>query len=152
MNLKSIADAIAARYSGISATNGALTETILIGPTASLPNSITRGPALLVYHPIGELTVGVSAINTDAYEFPVKLLRDPLNVPERSDWLYAWFTAMRYRIEGNTDLDLPTVVGHAETSSARIELDGEEYAGNTFDVVELNVHVQLYELSAPVGV
>lgn len=145
MNAKAIADNIAACFTGTTVTIGAGTEAIAIGPTASLPNDIAKGPALLVFPPSGPLDVGVSAMRADVLRFPVRLLRDPLDVPSRIDALYAWYTAMRDKVEANTDLGLPTYVLNAQPIAMRIDLDGGEYAGRMFDLVELLVEVSLRE-------
>lgn len=142
MNTKAIADAIAGRFAGITAGG----EAIAVGPTASLPNAITRGPALLVRHPTGEYEGGPSQTRTGTLTFPVQLLRDPLDVPGRSDALYAWLDAMMDRVELDADLGIPTVVANAFVIASRAEIDGESYAGALFDVVELTVAVTLYEI------
>lgn len=155
MNLKSIADAIAGRYSGVTATVNGQTESLVLC-TASLPNTVARGPVLLVYPPTGETGLGTPmplGHRNDQFLFPVRLLRDPLDVPVRTDALYAWYNAMRDRVEGDMDLGLGSYVKWAETRGAvRLELDGERYAQpgavgglGTFDVVELTVTVQLDE-------
>src|SRR3954466_2941693 len=102
MDLKAIADAIALRFVGATAGGVSFTSE----PTASLPNAVNKGPVCLVYHPTGSLEIGVTKRRNDHYDFPVKILIDPLNVPSRSDALYAWFTATRDLVEGNLDLDL----------------------------------------------
>lgn len=147
MNTKAVADAIAGRFTGITA-NG---QTIAIGPTASLPNAITRGPALLVYPPAGELGIGVSKLRSDTLTFPVKLLTDPTDVPTRTDALYAWYDAMRDKVEANMDLDL-SYVAWAKPTSVRVAIDGEPYAGALFDVVELSVQVRFNEVVTTVSV
>lgn len=144
MNAKAIADALAARFAGASATVAGVTETLTMA-TASLPNTLGVGPALLVYHPTAELDVGASKLRGDRLTFPVRLLRDPQNYPSRSDWLYAWYDALRDKVEEDLDLGQPTYVLAAQPTEARLELDGEEYAGTTYDVVELMVQVELYE-------
>jgi len=143
MNAKAIADALAARFAGASATVAGVTETLTMA-TASLPNNAGKGPALLVYHPTATLDVGESQIRADVLTFPVRLLRDPYNYPGRSDWLYAWYAALRDRVEQQLGLGLTYVLA-AQPVEARLELDGEDYAGTTYDVVELMVEVTLYE-------
>jgi hypothetical protein len=154
MNLQEVADGIAARFASISATVSGTTETL--SATASLPNQIAKGPVLLVYPPSGSLEVGVSKLRQDILEFPVRLLRDPINVPSRTAWLYAWATAMRDQVEKNMDLDL-AYVAWAQSTALRIELDGEEYASvsgtrATFDVVEITVTVRFNEVVTTVSV
>lgn len=151
MNTKAIADAIAGRFTGITATVGSVTESLASTPTASLPNTLGKGPVVLVFHPSGALEIGVSAMRTDLYTFPVKLLRDPVDYPSRSDWLYAWYDAMHDRVALDMDLGLPSYVDIAEAGAVRIELDGESYAGIPYDVVELTVTVRIYE-HATIGV
>lgn len=152
MDAKAIADAIATRFQGVTATVGTKTESIAIGPTASLPNGIGKGPALLVYPPTGTTHLGTQRRREDVMAFAVLLLRDPLNYPERSDWLYAWYTAMRDRIEMNYDLDLAYVAWAGTEGDFRLELDGEQYAGITYDVVELTAQVRLDETVTTVAI
>lgn len=144
MNSKAIADAIAGRFTGVTATVGSTTEGFLIAPTASLPNAIAKGPALLVFHPSGVLDIGVSKLRRDELDFPVRFLRDPLSYPQRSDWLYAWYDALRDRVEADMDLGL-TYVAWARPVEATVELDGATYAGIGFDLIELTVRVHLNE-------
>lgn len=150
MNTKTIADNLAARFTGVTATVDGVTESLTMA-TASLPNTVGKGPALLVYHPTATLDVGVSKTRTDVLTFPVRLLRDPVNYPSRSDWLYAWYDALRDRVEMDLDLGGLTYVLAAQPVASRIELDGEEYAGATYDVVELFVEVPLFEHVAGVA-
>ena len=118
-----------------------------VGPTASLPNSVGKGPALLVYHPTGVLEVGVSKLRRDELDFPVRFLRDPLNYPQRSDALYAWYDALRDLVEADMDLGL-AYVAWARPISVEVELDGGEYAGAQYDLIEFVVRVHFNEVVA----
>jgi len=144
MNSKTTADAIAARFTSVTATVNGIAESLVLC-TASLPNSIAVGPVLLVYPPTGVLGIGVSKMRSDELDFPVRLLRDPLNVPLRTDALYAWYDALRDRVEAQMTLGL-AYVAWASCVSMRAELDGESYAGSLFDVVELTVRVHFMEV------
>ena len=77
MNTLEVGNAIAARFSGLTASittaDGTLTEAIQIGPTTQLPNEIGIGPALLVFPPSGVLDVGVSKLRRDELDFPGEL-------------------------------------------------------------------------------
>jgi hypothetical protein len=148
MTLKAIADAIATKYVGVTATRGSTTEALVSAPTASLPDAIAATPILLVYHPTGVLDVGVSRIRRDEHDFPVRILRDPVTYPERSDWLYAWFDATRDVITAGNSLGL-SYVSWANLVGSRLELDGETYAGKRFDVVEYTVRVHVGDIQAP---
>ena len=150
MNSKATADAIAARFVGVTATIGTTTESFTSVPTASLPNTIGGGPVLLVYHPVGVLDIGVSKLRRDMLDFPVRMLRDPANYPARSDWLYAWYDALRDRVEMDIDLGL-AYVAWAQPVSTRVELDGQLYAKVPFDVVEYIVRVRFNETVATVA-
>ena len=152
MNTKAAADAIAARFTGVTATLNGVTESLVSAPTASLPDSVAKGPVILVYHPTARLEIGINRMRNDHYIYPVRLLRDPIGYPTRSDWLYAWHDATRDRVEGNVDLDLPAYVAYAQLVSARVELDGEEYAGVKFDVVEYAVQVLFREVVVTVSI
>lgn len=145
MNLKETADALAGRFEGITATVGSTTEVIAVGPTASLPNTLTKGPALFVYHPAGVLDVVVSRIRRDELDFPVRFLRDPVDYPIRSDWLYAWYDALRDVVRNGDTLDL-AYVSWANPIATQVELDGGEYAGKPFDLIELTVRVHFGDL------
>lgn len=144
MNLKATADAIAGRFTGVTATVGTTTESLTMA-TASLPNAAGKGPALLVFHPRGVLDVGVSRIRNDMLDFPVRLLRDPLNYPTRSDWLYAWYDALRDRVEADMDLGL-AYVAWAQPISSEVEVDGFEYAEVSYDLIEFIVRVRFDEV------
>lgn len=147
MNLKAVADAIAGQFVAVSATSNDKTETVTA--TASLPNTVTK-LALLVYPPTGSLGIGVSRLREDELTFPVKLLRDPLSMPARTDFLYAWYDALRDQVEKNVDLDL-AYVAWARNSAVRVEIDGEDYAKETFDVIEFEVTVRFNEVVTTVS-
>ncbi len=144
-SLLATAAALAGRFTGVAATVGTETRTLDSASVMHLlPNEIARGPVLLVFPPTGVLDVGVSQLRHDVHEFPVRLLLDPLDVPTRTAWLYAWYDALRDRVEMDTDLGLAYVAA-AQPVASRVELDGERYALTPFDVVELIVRVQFYE-------
>ena len=144
MNTKAIADAIAARFAGITATVGSTTESLASTPTASLPNTLGKGPVVLVFHPSGVLDVDIGKMRNDTLDFPVRFLRDPVDYPSRSDWLYAWYDATRDRVEGDIDLGL-AYVQWARTVSADVELDGYDYAATKYDLIEYVVRVKVRE-------
>ncbi|HEV8697978.1 MAG TPA: hypothetical protein VGQ89_09815 [Candidatus Limnocylindrales bacterium] len=145
LNSYAVANAIADRFTGLTAssvnpaTGATETETILIGPTALLPNDIAKGPALLVFHPIGVLEVGVSRMRRDELDYPVRLLRDPMDIPTRSRWLYAWIDALRDEVEKH--LTLGGLVEWAHPVALEAEIDGFVFNTNPFDLVELMVRV-----------
>lgn len=146
MDLKTIADALAARFVNVTATNGSETETATA--TADLPNQIAK-LALLVYPPTGDLNIVMGPRLDDQWDFTVRLLRDPLDVPVRSQWLYAWATALRTRVQANVDLDVAGVT-QAQATSMRLAIDGFNYSPMVgrlapFDVVEMTVRVWILE-------
>lgn len=150
MNSKATADALAARFAGLTATFNGASEA-LVASTASLPNSVAKGPIVLVYPPVGVLGIQMSKIRDDELDYPVRLLRDPLNVPVRTDALYAWYDVMRDRVEADMDLG-QTNVAWAMCISMRAALDGIKYAGADFDLVELVVRVHFNEVVTTVAV
>lgn len=141
MDLKAIADALAGRFVNVTATYGGQTQTLTA--TADLPDSIDR--ALLVYPPTGTLSLAVGTRRNDEYEFPVRYLQDPLSIPARVGWLYAWHQALRDLAEADMDLGL-SYVKWVRVTASRMELDGEAYTFSAtgqlkpLDVVEL-IHV-----------
>ncbi|HUT76064.1 MAG TPA: hypothetical protein VM285_00145 [Polyangia bacterium] len=149
MNTAAIAAAIATRFSGVTATSNGITEAIVVGPTASLPNAVGKGPALLVFPPTGTPSVTMRR-RADTLSFPVRLLRDPLNVPQRTDFLYAWYDALRDEVEKQMSLGL-AYVAWAEVTEMELELDGFTYAGVLFDSVTLIVSVRLDEVVSTLG-
>lgn len=150
MSTQAIADAIAARFVGVTATYGGVTESQAATPTALLPNSVSASPVLLVFPPEGELAVNLRR-RADTLVFPVRLLRDPLNLPDRIGWLYAWYDAMRDQVGKSMNLGL-AYVAWAEPTAVRIEADGFTYAGVLQDVVELEVAVRLDEVITTLAV
>jgi hypothetical protein len=148
VDLGAIATAIATTIGTVTANGESATA------TARLPDQVAK-LALLVYPPVGPLEIGAMKRRNDYYNFPIRLLRDPLTMPARSDAMYAWFTALRDLIETNMDL------GMTETKVAlvamRMEIDGQEYASITgsrdlFDVVELIAQVHVFGHVATVSV
>jgi hypothetical protein len=114
--------------------------------TALLPNNITKS-ALLVYPPVGDLSflMGGPMLNAHLI-YPVRLLRDPFDVPERTGALLDWATALWPRPKANYTLNLAGVL-EAEATSIRVAIDGQTYATALYDVVELMVDVHVYELA-----
>jgi hypothetical protein len=98
-----------------------------------------------VFHPTGVLDVGVSKLRLDMLDFPVRFFRDPLNYPERSDWLYAWYDALRDRVEADIDLSL-SYVAWARPVETTVELDGGKYGDNRYDLIEFIVRVRFNEV------
>lgn len=145
-DLKVIADALATQYGTISATFGSTTETVTA--TASLPDTIDL--ALLVYPPSGLLQLELGPNRNDLWDFPVRLLRDPISMPARTDALYAWLNALRDVAEAKKRLGLAYVV-NVESVSARLEFEGQGYSFpdgkfKQFDVVEIVNQVRVQEL------
>lgn len=148
-----MADAIAVQFTGATTSEG---EVFSPAPTASLPNSLGKGPACLVYPPSGILDI-TARLRADQLDFPVKILIDPTDVPSRSDALYRWYNATRDLIEANVDLDLPDYVQAARMVGARIEIDGETYASadgtnGLFDVIEYTVRVFFRGVISTLGI
>jgi hypothetical protein len=147
MDLYAIATAIAGQFAGMSVTSGTETMSLASAPTPDLPDAITKGPVILVFPPEGELSIGVSALNQDVYDFPVRWLRDPLNYPARSRWVWAWQTAMRYKVEANMDLGL-AYVAWAKAVATRAGVDIGEYNGVAkYDLVEYIIRVRINEVA-----
>jgi hypothetical protein len=152
VNSQATAAAIAATFSGVTATDvNGIVYPISVGPTASLPNSFGNGPALLVFPPSATLALELGHRRADELDFPVRLLSDPFDYPTRSNALYAWYDALRDRVETNFDLDL-AYVAWAQPVTARVELDGWTYAGVAYDLVEIIVRVHYNEIVATVHI
>jgi hypothetical protein len=154
MDLQVIANGLATTVGTVTATNGSQTESATA--TADLPNKVGLA-ALLVYPPIGTLNVVMGPRLDDQYDFFIKLLRDPVDMPDRTRWLYAWATALRGRVQTSWSLGISGVT-QAQVTAMRTQIEGERYAGllNTrggdlFDVVELTVRVWVWELAVGVG-
>lgn len=149
MDLKVIADGLAARFANVTATNGSETETATA--TADLPDTIAT-LALLVYPPLdADLDIDLGPKLDDHYLFTVRLLRDPLSMPARTRWLYAWATALRTKVQQDMDLGVAGVAW-ARATRMRVQIAGQPYSNVTgqfpnFDVVELTVDVHVYEIT-----
>lgn len=137
MNVRAIAEALATSVGTLTVNGETATATVL------LPNTITT-VALLVYPPEGDFTYSPSEIREGELTFMIRLIRDPTDVPTRTDALYDWHAAIWDRVETNIDLDL-AYVDTALSTSTRLQLDGERYAGAVLDVVEIGVTVRIFE-------
>ncbi len=147
MNLQTIANALATTIGTVTATSG--TETESATASADLPNSVAR-LALVIYPPTNaDLNIIMGPRYDDQYDFVVRLLRDPVDVPTRTRWLYAWATALRARVQTDFDLGVAGVT-QTQSTAMRVELDGEKYASSDgtfadFDVVEMTARVWVLE-------
>ena len=148
MDYQVIANAIASTYGSVTATNGSATETLTA--TADLPDQVALS-ALLVYPPEGDLSINLGPHLDDTYRFPVRLLRDPTSVPNRTRWLHSWATALRTKVQAHMTLGV-SGVDKAEVVALRLAIDGIRYAsprgtpgGDLFDVVEHIVEVKVWE-------
>jgi hypothetical protein len=119
--------------------------------TARLPSAVGQ-LALLVYPPEADLSflMGGPMLNAHLL-FPVRLLRDPVDVPARTDALLDWATALWPKPQANYDLNVAGVI-EAEATTIRIAIDGQQYSSvdgtfAPFDVVEMMVDVHVYELA-----
>lgn len=152
MDLKAIADGIAAQFVNVTATYGGQTQTLTA--TADLPDTLVA-EALLVYPPTGALDLNIGYQRDDEYTFRVLYLQDPISVPARVGWLYAWQQALRDKVEANMDLGLSYVVW-ARATESRMELDGESYSYNgvykPLDVVEITHVVKVRETVATLAI
>jgi hypothetical protein len=151
MNVRAIADAIAARYSGITVTVNSEVESLGTGPTAELPPNITRN-ALLVFPPVEEYDYYPSRQRIGTADFSVRLYRRPeADMGRRSRYAYAWRDALTDKVEGNLDLDLAYVT-HALDVGGRINLDDASYADETMDMVERTIRVHIKEVVTALAV
>lgn len=144
MDFRTIATALATTIGTL--TVGTETATA----TARLPNSVGK-LALLVYPPETDLSFLMGTTLNAHLHFPVRVLRDPLSVPSRSDAILDWASALWPRPKSNYDLDTAGVI-EAQAKTVRIEIDGHSYASvdgsyRTFDLVEMMVDVHVYELA-----
>lgn len=147
-DLQAVANAIATTIGTVTANDETATA------TADLPDQVSK-IALLVYPPVGPLEIGAMKRRNDYYNFPIRLLRDPIAMKARTRALYAWFTALRDLVETNMDLGMDEI--SVTLTALRMEIDGEEYAAITgqrdlFDVVELIAQVHAFGHVATVSV
>lgn len=144
MDLKAIATALATTIGTITVGDETATA------TARLPNKVSK-LALLVYPPTGDLSFLMGPFLNAHLTFPVRLLRDPLSVPARTDAILDWATALWPKPQSNYDLGIPGVI-EAKAESLRVEIDGHKYSSvdgtfAVYDVAELMVDVHVYELT-----
>lgn len=140
MDFRTIGTALATAIGTITVNGESATA------TARLPNTV-NALALLVYPPVSDLSFLMGGPMLDAHIlYEVKLLRDPLDVPARTDMLLDWATALWPRPKANYTLGVAGVLD-AEATHLRIQIDGESYGGGLYDVVEMTVDVHVYELA-----
>lgn len=144
MDFSTIGTALASTFGTVTANGETATA------TAQLPNQVAK-LALLVYPPTGDLGLLMGTFTNAHLTYPVKLLRDPVDMPSRTAALLAWATAIWSLPLTNYDLGVAGVI-EARPTDIRIEIDGEQYASLDgtrafFDVVELTVDVHVYELT-----
>lgn len=152
MDFQTIANGIATRFANVTATNGAATETA--SATADFPDQVSK-LALLVYPPDASTLSLNMGRALDAYDFHVKLLRDPVGMAGRTAWIYAWATALRPLTWRGFTLGIAGVT-QAEATVMRVAIDGENYSSvdgtyGVFDVVDITVVVQVFELATGVA-
>jgi len=147
MDLRAIADAIALRYVGVTAEGNGFQY----GPSALLPNGITRGPVLFVQPPDGERSVGVGRRRGDELDFSVIWLNDPTDMPSRTATLYAWANALYDKVLENYDLDL-AYVAWANPVSIRTAFDEDWFTWGKFDVIETVIRVHIDEIVSTMAI
>ena len=141
MDLRTIATGLATTIGTLTVGSESATA------TARLPNQIGT-LALLVYPPEGDLSFLMGPKLNAHIVFPVRLLRDPTDVPSRTDALLDWATVLWPRGQSSPGVIAAGV--ESESTFIRIEIDGQKYSRvddtfATFDVVELLVDCHVYE-------
>jgi hypothetical protein len=146
MDFKAIATALASTIGTVTVGSTTLTA------TARLPDNVGQW-SLLVFPPETDLSFLMGGPTLNAHlQFPVRLLHDPpAGVPDRTDLLYDWATALWPKPQSNYNLDVAGVI-EAQAQTIRIAIDGHQYSfidGTfaRFDVVEMMVDVYVYELA-----
>lgn len=140
MDLRVIADAIAARYVGVT-VNG---ETFQYGPSPLVPNGIVKGPALIVMVPSGGLDDPFQRQRDDEHDFAVLWLNDPTDLPTRSALFYAWYNALQDKVYEQYRLGL-SYVQWARPVSYRTAFDEQFLTLGKYDVIEWTVRVKVRE-------
>jgi hypothetical protein len=147
MDLRTIADALAARYAGVTVGG----EGFQYGPSALIPNGIVKGPALIVMPPDGTRDVGVNKRREDELDFSVMWLNDPTDLPTRTALIYSWGQALYDKVLENYDLDL-AYVAWAKPVSFRTAFDEQFMTFGKYDVIETVVRVHINEIIAAMAV
>jgi hypothetical protein len=149
VDLRAIADAIAARYVGVTVNGVGLQIT----PTALLPSGITRGPVLVVQPPSGTRDIEPGRRRADELDYSVLWLNDPADMPTRTALIYDWGNALYDKVLENYDLDLPYVAWAKPVSfRSAFDEDWSEFGWGKFDTIETVVRVHVNEIISTMAI
>jgi hypothetical protein len=139
LDMKAIADALAARYAP-----GVVTPPTgypnIVAATANPPNALLQTPYVVVWPQSGDLIYNPGQRKGE-HEFMVNFYyaRSEGDIPRESAALNSWLGVLLDRLHGQMQLGLSTVVMKAMTMSWSI--GALTYAGTVFDGITLTDHV-----------
>lgn len=147
MDIKAIADALAARFAAAAVTPPTGYDDTATA-TAELPNAITTTPTCLVFPPELESSFSGYKRSTNLV-FPVRwYIAQTSDRPRSIQAVYAWQSYLLDQLEGSFDLDQTgSGVTHAVIVSASAGTG--EYAEQEYAVVEFTVVVHVEEGHSP---
>lgn len=139
LDMKAIADALAARYAPGLVTPPTGYPNI-VAATATPPNALPQAPYVVVWPKSGDLTYNPGQRKGE-HEFLVNFYyaRHEGDIPRESAALLSWLGVLFDRLHGQMQLGLSTVVMKAMVMSWAI--GALTYAGIEYDGITLTVHV-----------
>jgi len=139
-----IADAIAARFLGVTPPTG---QPAIRLATADLPNGITLTPCFLVYEPDDDWHDQTASGRSGTLTYKCRLILPQSDEPRTQRAAMDWRTALYSRLDGQTHLG-GTVASARVTSTATGTLS---YGGTDWPSVEVTVVVSIREAATYVA-
>lgn len=147
LNFKSMAQAIAARFSAANVTPPAGESNVALS-TEALPDAIMNEPTVLVFPPQVEFRYG-SGSRLGTADFPVRFyIYKSADTPRRADLLLDWSSALYNQLEGQVHLGL-SATGVNDSRITGFSTGEMTYNGTAYHGIEFNVHVVLGEGLSP---
>ncbi len=139
LNLKAVADALAARYAPALVTPPTGYPNI-VASTATPPNALPQSPYVVVWPNTGEITY-IPGVRKGEHEFLVNFYyaKHEGDIPRESAALLNWLGILLDQIHDQTALGLAPIVLKALVVSWAI--GALPYAGTTYDGITLTVRV-----------
>jgi hypothetical protein len=138
LDLDAIAEALALRYASLTPPTG---YTAIHTATSHAANATVQTPYLIVWTRTGSLIYGAGGQRKGETDFDVVLYlaREQHDMPRETERLQKWIGVLLDATHGATKLTLSPTVDKAFPVSW--EIDDEQYASPTYDIVRIRVRV-----------
>jgi len=138
MDLSAIADALALRYASLTPPSG---YKAITGSTARPPNNIPNTPYVIAWPQSGDVQFGTTGMIKGEHEFAVVFYysKSDADIPREYVALQKWLGVLLNATYGQYQLGLAATVEKA--IPMKWEIGSAVYAGDTYEVITLTVHV-----------